>query len=111
MAAVLQAASGAEGASIRVTRSLSGQDCVLPATALAFLGELHRRFEPTRQARLADRVRRQGHCDAGALPDFRADTARIRSGSWRVAPLPPSLLDRRVEITGRSVQLIRSPTS
>jgi malate synthase len=100
MAAVLQAAPDVEGAGIRVTRSRSGQDAVLPAPALALLGELHRRFEPTRQARLADRGRRQRLFDAGALPGFRTDTAHIRSSDWRVAALPPPLLDRRVEITG-----------
>ncbi|MCA1714345.1 MAG: malate synthase, partial [Gammaproteobacteria bacterium] len=44
--------------------------------------------------------RHQAGFDAGALPDFRADTAAIRHGDWKVAPLPTALLDRRVEITG-----------
>ncbi len=73
---------------------------VLDARALDFLSGLHRRFEPARQARLAARRERQAAFDAGALPDFRADTRAIRDGDWRVAPLPPALLDRRVEITG-----------
>ena len=38
--------------------------------------------------------------DAGELPDFLPETAHIRAGDWKVAPLPPDLLDRRVEITG-----------
>lgn len=32
--------------------------------------------------------------------DFRADTASIRAGEWRVAAAPPALADRRVEMTG-----------
>jgi malate synthase len=73
---------------------------LLGAQAQAFLARLHRRFEPGRQACLAARARRQAGFDAGALPDFRDDTAAIRDGDWRVAPIPDALLDRRVEITG-----------
>jgi malate synthase len=73
---------------------------LLDEPALAFLSDLHRRFEPGRQGRLAARRTRQAAFDGGALPDFRADTRAIREGDWRVAPLPWALLDRRVEITG-----------
>ncbi len=73
---------------------------LLDTTALAFLADLHDRFEPRRQALLAERRARQAAFDAGALPDFRADTRRIRESDWRVAPLPAALRDRRVEITG-----------
>jgi malate synthase len=77
-----------------------GQDELLPAQARDLLLELHRRFEPRRQARLADRLARQARFDAGELPDFRSDTRGIREGDWRVAEIPDALLDRRVEITG-----------
>jgi len=77
-----------------------GQGSLLTPGALAFLTELHRRFEPARQARLIARRIRAARFDEGELPDFRADTAHIREGDWRVAPLPQRLLDRRVEITG-----------
>ncbi|WP_159016827.1 malate synthase A [Cognatiluteimonas profundi] len=97
MAAVLQAVA-TDG--IAITRSLPGQAELLTPEALAFLAALHRRFEPDRQARLAARRERQAAFDTGALPDFRADTADLRAGDWRVAPLPAALLDRRVEITG-----------
>ena len=80
--------------------SLPGQEDLLTPAALAFLAELHGRFEPVRQARLADRRARQARFDAGELPDFRQDTQAIRDGDWRVAELPDALLDRRVEITG-----------
>ena len=37
----------------------------------------------------------------GRLPDFLAETASIRNdSSWRIAPIPAELQDRRVEITG-----------
>jgi malate synthase len=73
---------------------------VLPPAALDLLTELHRRFEPLRQTRLAARRERQARFDAGERPDFRADTRAIREGDWAVAELPAALRDRRVEITG-----------
>ena len=98
MAAVVREAEAA--APIELTQALSGQGQLLTPAALALLADLHRRFEPARQARLAARCRRQAAFDAGGLPDFRADTAAIRHGDWKVAALPAALLDRRVEITG-----------
>ncbi len=74
---------------------------ILTRDALAFLAELHRRFEGKRRALLAARAERQKRFDAGELPDFRRETKHIRDDdSWRVAPVPPDLNDRRVEITG-----------
>ena len=73
---------------------------LLDAPAQAFLAGLHQRFEAARQNLLARRRQRQAEFDAGALPDFRADTRAIREGDWRVAPIPAALRDRRVEITG-----------
>jgi malate synthase len=73
---------------------------VLTSDALAFIGELHRRFDSTRHAFLAQRVARQRHFDAGERPDFLASTAKIRSSEWAVAHTPLDLEDRRVEITG-----------
>lgn len=80
--------------------ALPGQEAVLGSDVLALLRDLHRRFEPQRQARLAARKAKQARFDAGELPDFRADTRAIRESDWTVAPLPQALLDRRVEITG-----------
>ncbi|WHZ20499.1 MAG: Malate synthase [Rhodanobacteraceae bacterium] len=73
---------------------------ILTGPAQALLVDLHRRFEPRRQALLAERARLQARRDAGELPDFRADTRAIRDAEWTVAPIPAALLDRRVEITG-----------
>ncbi|WP_101926851.1 MULTISPECIES: malate synthase A [Luteimonas] len=73
---------------------------LLPPELLALLTDLQRRFDGDRRQRLQARRERQMAFDAGALPDFRADTRALRDGDWRVAPLPAALRDRRVEITG-----------
>ena len=73
---------------------------ILTDGALAFLADLHRRFDSRRQALLRARIERQARFDAGELPDFLAETAHIRASDWSVAPIPPALSDRRVEITG-----------
>ncbi|HUG74598.1 MAG TPA: malate synthase A, partial [Acidimicrobiia bacterium] len=73
---------------------------ILSGEALTFLAELHRRFEPTRRSLLTERAARQEAFDRGERPDFRAETAAIRSGDWSVAEPPADLRDRRVEITG-----------
>ncbi|MEN6540005.1 MAG: malate synthase A [Mizugakiibacter sp.] len=75
-------------------------ETVLTPPSLAFLADLHHRFDARRRALLAARAERQARYDAGALPDFRADTRAIREAEWAVAPIPPALRDRRVEITG-----------
>jgi malate synthase len=73
---------------------------ILTPKALAFLADLHRRFDSRRRELLQRRTQRQTRFDAGELPDFRAHTRSIREGDWRVAPIPTDLQDRRVEITG-----------
>jgi malate synthase len=75
-------------------------DEILDAGALAFLAELHRRFNPRRLELLSRRMTRQKRFDAGDAPDFLSETKSVRDGDWRVAPIPADLLDRRVEITG-----------
>ena len=73
---------------------------ILTPAALAFLAELHHRFDARRRNLLAARLERQRRFDAGERPDFLTDTRTIRDGDWRVAPIPADLQDRRVEITG-----------
>ncbi|WP_345463740.1 malate synthase A [Deinococcus carri] len=73
---------------------------ILTPEALAFVADLHRRFDARRRDLLAAREERQARLDAGELPDFLPDTADIRAGDWKIAPLPADLQDRRVEITG-----------
>jgi malate synthase len=73
---------------------------ILTKDALELVAKLHRAFEPRRQELLAARVARQARIDAGEMPDFLPETAHIRAGDWKVAPLPKALENRRVEITG-----------
>jgi malate synthase len=73
---------------------------ILTPEALAFLADLHRRFDARRRELLAARQARQARFDAGERPDFLAETAQVRAGDWTIAPVPADLLDRRVEITG-----------
>jgi malate synthase len=86
---------------IRVTGPTEGRaGDILTSGALAFVADLHRRFDARRRALLAERETRQKRFNAGQTPDFRADTAHIRDGDWRVGAIPDELQDRRVEITG-----------
>jgi malate synthase len=89
----------AAGVELRA-RVESRDEAILSAEALAFVAELHRRFDGTRRELLAGRVERQARIDAGELPDFLPETREIRESDWRVAPAPADLEDRRVEITG-----------
>jgi malate synthase len=73
---------------------------MLSPEALAFLVELHRKFEPRRQALLQRRVSIQEQLDAGTHPDFLEETQDIRESAWTVCAIPSEIEDRRVEITG-----------
>jgi malate synthase len=73
---------------------------VLTAPALAFVEDLTRRFRGRIDELLARRRATQERYDKGGRPDFLSDTAAVRADTWRVAPPPADLRDRRVEITG-----------
>jgi malate synthase len=73
---------------------------ILNPEALAFVAKLHRAFDSRRRELLARRAQVQADLDGGWMPDFLPATADVRRGDWKVAPIPPDLLDRRVEITG-----------
>jgi malate synthase len=73
---------------------------VLTPAALSFVAQLQRDFNPTREELLRRRAERQTRLDAGERPDFLPATREVREGDWRVAPIPPQLQHRRVEITG-----------
>jgi len=73
---------------------------ILTDDALEFVAMLHREFNPRREGLLQAREERKARLDAGELPDFLAETKEIRDGDWKVARIPPDLIDRRVEITG-----------
>jgi malate synthase len=73
---------------------------VLGPAALAFLDEMHQRFEPRRRDLLGARLERAALLRAGATLDFLPATREIREATWRVAPPRRDYIDRRVEITG-----------
>ncbi|MBK9963596.1 MAG: malate synthase A [Holophagales bacterium] len=75
-------------------------DEILTPAALRFVASLQRAFGARREELLARRVEAQKRIDSGVLPDFLPETEEIRKGGWKVAPIPPGLEDRRVEITG-----------
>jgi len=78
-----------------------GFEEILTAEARAFLAELHSRFNSRRKELLEHRIARQQEIDAGQVPDFLRETAAVRNdSSWKAAPIPADLMDRRVEITG-----------
>jgi malate synthase len=88
-------------AGIRVhTQTGARQAEILEPAALAFLADLHDRFDVRRRELLQRRSARQKLFDAGQLPHFLTETKTIRDRDWAVAPIPADLLDRRVEITG-----------
>ncbi len=73
---------------------------ILTPDALHFVASLERVFGQRRRELLQKRDVRQAQIDAGIMPDFLPETEHIRSSEWTVAPIPPDLTDRRVEITG-----------
>jgi malate synthase len=84
-----------------MTKMQPGDETVLTEGALAFVAELHTRFDGRRRELLVVREQRQAAWDGGATPGFLPGTAHIRDDpAWRVGPIPETLLDRRVEITG-----------
>ncbi|MEO6529161.1 MAG: malate synthase A [Gemmatimonadaceae bacterium] len=78
-------------------------DTLLTQDALHFLARLQRFVADRRRtllhAREAGRVSLASHA-LGQTIEFPQQTAEVRSAEWRVAPAPPDLNDRRVEITG-----------
>lgn len=86
--------------SATIAPQTAGAAALLSDGAVAFLTELHRRFDGVRRELLEERIAQQARIDAGILPDFLPETEHIRNGGWVIDPLPLDLLDRRVEITG-----------
>ncbi|MFH9298393.1 malate synthase A [Streptomyces sp. NPDC017520] len=82
-------------------KPLPRQEEVLTDAALAFVAELHRQFTPRRNELLARRGERRAEIARTSTLDFLPETAAVRADdSWKVAPAPAALNDRRVEITG-----------
>lgn len=86
---------------IVVTRVASADQAeILSPDAVRFVADLARRFSARRDELLKLRMIRQKEIDAGHFPDFLIETRTVREGTWKVAPIPADLVDRRVEITG-----------
>jgi len=75
-------------------------ESILTPEALDFVAALQREFNPRREELLQKREERKARLDAGEMPDFLGETREVRESDWTVAPIPPDLVDRRVEITG-----------
>ncbi len=85
----------------RLTVSIDqGGKTIVSPSALEFVAQLHREFEPRRQELLSQRVKIQRQLDEGELPRFSDADSAASDPDWRVAAIPPDLADRRVEITG-----------
>src|SRR5579871_821327 len=97
--AVVEAKTSVSGVDIRGQWGPRFEE-ILNQQSLAFLADLHRRFNATRLKLLTAREGRQRMFDEGGLPDFLPETRHVRDSDWKVAPIPKDLLDRRVEITG-----------
>ena len=94
-------ATASKQGGIRVGPALRERDRdVLTPACLAFVLDLVRRFGPRVLELLAARQAMQARYDAGYRPRFLPETQAIRASSFKVAPLPADLRDRRVEITG-----------
>jgi malate synthase len=74
---------------------------ILGGDAVAFLTELHGRFDARRLELLAARRERRAAIAAGGKLDFLPETREIREdSSWQAAPSREDYADRRVEIIG-----------
>jgi malate synthase len=86
---------------IEIKGTVSGdQSAILNDGALQFVATLARKFDGRRRELLAARRTRQQAIFDGRMPDFLSETRSVREREWTVAPIPPDLTDRRVEITG-----------
>lgn len=73
---------------------------MLTPDCLRFVGTLCAKFEDRRQGILAARKAKTIEYDAGELPHFVSNSPAARDPTWKCAPIPSDIQDRRVEITG-----------
>ena len=74
---------------------------ILTPPALRFLASLVERFAAEVASLLDRRAERRRRLESGvAVLGFLDETSHVRDGVWRVAPAPPDLEQRVVEITG-----------
>ena len=75
-------------------------ESVVTEECLEFLKALNEKFNNQRINLLEIRSNRQQLFDEGYPPGYDLTTDHIRDGDWKCAPIPDSIKDRRVEITG-----------
>ncbi len=87
---------------LSITASLTPEyKAILTPDVQKFVEKLAEKFTARKDELLKKRIEKQKWLDAGNLPDFLPETKHIRDDlSWKVAPIPQPLQDRRVEITG-----------
>ena len=93
-------ASTADALRVLPPMQTEAEQQILTPSALLFAHKLAVRFESTRRQLLESRAHRLADLRAGKSFNFLESTASVRSHDWQVAPIPPELGDRRVEITG-----------
>jgi malate synthase len=81
---------------LTLNASVAQMDEILTPEALALVEQLQHEFGHRRLALLEARAERQAAFDAGERPTFRA----APQADFQVAPTPPDLERRWVEITG-----------
>jgi malate synthase len=84
----------------------SEEEEILSPGALAFVGQLERRFGAEIDHLLAARAERHEAVARGEPLGFLRETRDIRESEWSVAPAPVDLTQRIVEITGPSERKI-----
>ncbi len=78
----------------------SGSAEIFTPELFSLLKKLHLQFNSERLELLQKRKVRQADYDAGKTPEFLDKNSVAASTAWKVSPLPPDILCRRVEITG-----------
>jgi malate synthase len=78
----------------------SGFERVLTPEALEFLAELEHQFGGRRAELLEARARKRARLREGEMLEFLPETREVREREWLIAPAPPDLQQRWVEITG-----------
>ncbi|KAF5476605.1 hypothetical protein F2P56_003341, partial [Juglans regia] len=73
---------------------------ILTKDALQFVAVLQREFRSHIKYAVECRREAKTRYNEGAVPGFDPATRNIREGEWKCAAVPPSVADRRVEITG-----------
>ena len=72
---------------------------LLTPACMEFLAELIRKFRQNVDQILLERCERKNELDLnGSRPDFLLETKAIRSGDWKVSPLPPRLQCRHLDL-------------